>query len=155
MIEMRVEFSEKTLVALKGAGWVEGREIETRRIEQLLKEEGYTVFPSVVTFLSEFGNLLIEFQDVNNMLENERFHFNVDKACESVFSSWILEVYAGRVNSQLCIIGQAAREHLVLTMDVSGRVFGGFDDLLYFLGDSGPAAIERLVCGGDKPVKIP
>ncbi len=85
----------------------------------------------------------------------DTFHFKAREAAGDVDVSWVLQNYAQRIgNPTLCVIGQAYTDHLLLFMDDTGQVYGGFDDYLCWLASSGEAAIEAI-CQSQPVQEIP
>ena len=62
--------------------------------------------------------------------------------------------YSHRVGKKLCSVGEASDAYMILAMSSDGEVFGGFDDFLCYIGNSGDDAIEAL-CSGREVQKIP
>lgn len=127
------------------AGWFNGRHIDTSEYEKMLRSEGYHVFPAVTEFLSQFGGLYFENPDAQPPAP-EDWHFDVKAAVKHAFPT-NLYLYGRRLGDEVCLIGEASRDHLVLMMDGSGRVFGGYDQVLLYIGSSGLDSIIAL-CEG-------
>jgi hypothetical protein len=119
---------------LKKLEWTPNRKINIDPIKNHLIDKGYFWFEKVNVFLEEFV-----------FLKTEQMHFDVLKAERDIDSSWILKEYSQRLeNVELCIIGQAYNDHLTLFMDSFGKIYGGYDESLYFIGDSYEIAIENI-----------
>lgn len=137
------KFSQPIEKILLDSGWTSDREIDTSHFKNIAIQEGYDWFPSVSAFLSEFGNLRIDFVSRNG--NKDTMHFDMVKACQDVDNSWVLDDYAKRVgSSKLCVVGQVHTDHMTLFMSDVGAVFGGFDDTLVFFGETGGQAIENI-----------
>jgi len=125
------------------SSWRKGRKIDTSLFKEILVKEGYDWFPSVENFLSEFGNLRLVFLSSNG--KKDSLHFDVIKTANDIDVRWITEDYSKRIESEnFCIIGQAFSDHMTLFMDGQGRVYGGFDDQLFSVGENGLDAIQHI-----------
>jgi hypothetical protein len=145
-------FSASTYAVLTKAGWHPGRRVITLGYRLSLSVEGYPWFPAVEQFLQAFGGLQVSFSGAGS---KDTFHFHARKAAGDVDSSWVRQNYAQRLgNPTLCVIGQAYVNHLLLFMDDTGKVYGGYDNYLCFLASSGEAAIE-LICQCQPVQEIP
>lgn len=134
------------------AGWQPRRSIITLAYRLRLFTEGYSWFPAVEQFLQEFGGLQIKFPTEHG---SDTLHFNASQAASGVYSDWALNNYAQRIgNGKLSVIGQAYSDHMTLYMTNTGEVYGGFDDFLCFIAESGKAAIE-VICQGLPIQEIP
>ena len=63
--------------------------------------------------------------------------------------AWDVGLYRQKLGDLACLIGEADHGYLLLAMTARGYVYGGFDETLWHLGDSGEEAIETL-CSGRK-----
>lgn len=142
-------FSASALAFLSQAGWYAGRTTGTLSYQLCLAAEGYAWFPSVAAFLGEFGGLTLTFPRYNG---HDTLHFNVCQASAGVDPGWVLDDYAPRIgNPRLCVIGAAYSNHLLLFMDDAGRVYGGYDEFLCEVANSGQEAIDALVANYKLP----
>lgn len=142
-------FSAATQRVLTGAGWQPGRSVATLRYRLALFLDGYPWFPAVQTFLSEFGGLRITFP---RYAGTDTLHFNAAEATAGVDGYWVQENYAQRLGTnRLCVIGAAYGSYLLLFMSDAGKVYGGYDDILCWIADSGEDAIEAIC--QNKPVQ--
>jgi len=145
-------FTQKVYRKLVESSWHEGRKIDTSLFKLVNLKDGYTWTEKVREFLEEFGNLRIDIHREGT--GPDFFHFDAVKAANDVDPSWIKKNYSERLNGdQLCVIGQAFSNHLTLMMAEDGKVYGGYDDFLTFLGDTGYQAIENI-CKGEKGSEI-
>ena len=143
-------FSLSTLTYLTLASWEVGRKVPTIKCRAYLSEEGYSWFPKVATFLEEFGDLLIKYKDKAGA---SVLTFDACYASSRYDSRWVTEEYAQRLGcSQLCPIGELSG-HMLLFMDDFGRVYGGYDDILCFFGNSGVEAIEVICSNQDAAIR--
>jgi hypothetical protein len=145
------QFVEPINNLLHEAGWDSDRSINIDLFKRKLEEDGYVLSLAVKDFLKEFGGLKIAFGRYDS---TDHFHFDVITAVEGIHPAWIHQDYSIRLNNHnLCIIGQAYSNHLTLVMDDDGKVYGGFDDELFFIANSGREAIVNI-CLDRKPEKI-
>ncbi|MBF9142692.1 SUKH-3 domain-containing protein [Hymenobacter properus] len=136
-------FSPSTLAYLTQAGWEVGRKEWTIKYRAFLSGEGYDWFPAVADFLAEFGDLLIRFKREDG--SSDTIDLDACNASSGFDSRWVTEDYTRRIGqTKFCAIGQAYSNHMLLFMDEAGRVYGGFDDFLCFIGNSGAEAIEVI-----------
>jgi hypothetical protein len=145
-------FSPATLSYLTKAGWYAGRKVSLIKYRAYLDGEGYAWFPAVATFLEEFGELRIKFE---RRKQFETLDLTACEASDNFDSQWVKKDYAQRIGrTQFCVIGQAYGAHLLLFMDDTGQVYGGFDDFLCVIGSSGQNAIEAI-CSNRPVNEIP
>jgi len=138
-----VSFSRKVRKYLENAGWNENRIINIDTFKNSLLENKYHFFKSTENFLQRFGYLHIVYP-INIETESD-LHFDVIQAINEIDPLWGQKNYYKRLgNRNICIIGQAHSDHLTLFMDDLGAVYGGFDDFLCFIANSGEEAIEAI-----------
>jgi SUKH-3 immunity protein len=143
-------FSSPTISLLRRAGWREGRTISTAHWEALLKSAGNPVSPVIIGFLTEYGGLTVEHP--HKKLPNQRDYFSINPSRAArlfAIDGDGLQDYNDWSGHQLCAIGTAARDNALLMMTSEGNVFSAVDDLLFWLGTTGVAAIELMCTGGD------
>jgi hypothetical protein len=139
-------FSPSTVAYLTKAGWYAGRKVSIIKYRAYLSGEGYTWFLKVADFLEEFGDLVIQYEDTAGV---SVLTFDACYASARYDSRWVTDEYAQRLGrSQLCIIGELSG-HMLLFMNDLGQVYGGYDDILCFFGNSGIEAIE-VICSDQK-----
>lgn len=138
------EFNRKAEKYLIKAGWYAGRSINITKISSKSRQEGYMLSAVVESFLKQFGLLHIKFLRSDN--STDEMHFDAVKASGGISSEWIKEDYFKRLNNKrLCPIGNAFSNHLTLMMDDEGAVYGGYDDYLCLIAESGEQAIQQFV----------
>lgn len=147
-------FSSETEVFLKKAGWRKGRAVNIDDYIHVFENETFTIPESVINFLREFGGLTVMHPHAKVPGAMDFFTFNVNKAIQDHDHLWVKEDYSKRVGKTLCIIGQAFRDYMVLSMSDDGEVYAGFDEFLVHVGSSGDQAIENL-CLGKELKEIP
>ncbi|MDM8522151.1 SUKH-3 domain-containing protein [Desulfococcaceae bacterium HSG8] len=118
------------------------RKLEISHFRRALREEGFYMPERVAMFLKSFGELEIK------QANSDYFHFDVIKAVSGVDPDWVKEYYREQTHEELCIIGEAFNEYMVLCMSSAGSVYAGFDDTLVYVGASGEEAVEALLCSG-------
>jgi hypothetical protein len=135
-------FSNKVQEYLKISGWTPARQIHIKNIKYVLSEN-YNVSEKIIQFLTSFYLLDIKF--LSPLSEQmDRIHFDVDKVIKDFDYLWVQEDYKFRTNSNLCPIGQVFSDHMTLLMDEYGKVYGGYDDLLIYIAETGEEAIEAI-----------
>lgn len=152
-IMMNTEFNSDTLTVLKNGGWFPGRNIDQSQIEQKIKNNGYYAFKAVLDFLSEFEGLSFKFLNRKNNRPDD-FNFKLDRVLEIEVPEKLVEDYMPRTNEKLCVIGTCCREHFVLMLSDTGKMYGAYDDYLVLFGESTASALNAIVCGHEL-VKIP
>jgi len=130
----------------KWAGWPEGRRIDPTGMLAALRAAGYPTPPAVREFLSRFGGLSFTNPKGRPPAASD-WHFDVYRTVEWAVPGKVSGYYGARAGAELCPVGGAAADHLLLMMDRTGRVFGGYDEFFVALGRSGAAAIENLAQG--------
>jgi len=95
--------------------------------------------------LSHFGGLIIPYKNLAQ--QDDTLDFLADEAVQGLgghaLRSYEEIVAAGR----LCPIGHYAFGSCLLLMTSAGKVYGGQDLILYYVGESGQHAIENIVTG--------
>lgn len=133
-----MNMSNETIKILRNSGWYEGRNIDTKEIEENLEKLGFTIYPEVKKFLSEFGNLVIE-DTINDETHNTGVKFRSQGAFKAE------EKYA---QENLVPVGFIDSDNLVLFVSESGKVYCSTGKL----GDNAKEAWESLIGGsGFKP----
>jgi len=130
---------------LEKAGWHEGRKLNYEYISEMVGTEGYAQMPNVISFLQEFLDIKILFKNKRNGLKNDDINFSFKEATNLVVPERINEDYAQRIGKEICLIGSAYREHMVLMMSNDGFVYAGYDNFLCKVADSGNEAIKSII----------
>lgn len=135
-------FSNKVTKILQDGGWSENRVVDTGKFEEALKKEGFQVFPSVINFLKGFGGL--RFNDPGaEPPAVSNFHFVAEESAGGQ-APYVKKHYSSVLGAELCVVGEAADNYMLLMMDERGRFFAGYEDEFMYLGDSVVEAIEAL-----------
>lgn len=145
-------FSKQVEGFLTTAGWHTGRKIDTDALIKHLEQKGCIVSAVIESFLKEFGQLKIDFLLPNGNIDH--LHFDAIKAVNDINPIWVEEYSKRLKNESLCVIGQAYSNHLTLLINYSGQIYGGYDDNLYFIGESGEEAIQAI-CLNYKLTEVP
>lgn len=138
-------FSETTITALKKAGWYEGRRRVASFDIALLTRKGYPLFPCVVAFLEEFGDLRIPYvrKLAGGYLREYLLRLDIPGKIDDVPPDSVAEWGLG-LGRPLCFIGAADEWYTTVVMDDTGAVYELRDDGLYLAGKSGEEAIETF-----------
>jgi hypothetical protein len=150
---MNYKIKDNVKDILLKAGWNENRKLDKNRLEQLIIQNGYDILPKVLDFLMVFEGIVIRFINLKNGISDD-ITIDFVKATQLESSDRIFQDYQLRIRRKLCIIGTAYREHFVLIMDEDGKVYGGYDNYLVKIADTGIGAIESIV-NNEKFIEIP
>lgn len=138
-------FSPQIHKLLTKSGWNPQRSIETDGIENWLRRNGYVLFPKVREFLSEFGNLVVEYTQSGKQYE---LRLNASSVAGDLVQAQAAELYSSNTNIEFCPIGENTLTGEFLLMDRDGNVYGAFDEFLRLLGRSGEEGIENILTQG-------
>lgn len=130
---------------LEKSGWHVGRKIDKTLIIQYIVNEGYPVLEKVIDFLEMVWDLTIHFENKRNGLKKDDISFLFEKATHLEVPERVNKDYSLRIGKKLCLIGSVYRDHMVLMMADDNTVYGGYDDFLCKIGDSGMDAIEAII----------
>lgn len=147
-------FSPATQSQLQRAGWSERRRFDVASYRQALEDEVFSVFEVVVEFLESFGGLRVFYPDPAGARGWLVLHFDVPEALQHIDRETVF-AYEDRIAQPLCVVGSSDNGRTTLMMDDAGRVYGGAEKRLTFLGQSGPQAIEALCSGASPLAEIP
>lgn len=145
-VPMMQEISSRALSFLSRVGWNEFRIVDTRAYEKANEKAGFYANKQAVRFLSSFGGLRLDFPHAQAPDLSDSFHFDAETAASEI-DPLALSEYEERLGKRLTVIGQAHSAHMTLCMDNEGGVYGGYEDYLARLGDTGVEAINNL-CDG-------
>jgi len=116
---------------LEKAGWYEGRCIDIKKMLELLKERGFEIFPPVINFLNEFGNLHLQTptyhcEETIVKYGFPRFHKHttdvIDKMGDAGNRRMVVP-YEDIAGENLVIVGLIHNRHLALMIGESGKVY--------------------------------
>ena len=138
-------FSEKTAICLRLAGWSPTREVPLGIYETAFAEENLTIPTKVQSFLRHFGGLIIPYKNLAQ--QDDTIDFLAEEAVQGLGNQQLRSYDALVGGGHLCPIGHYAFGSCLLLMSSTGNVYGGQDMILYFVGNSGPQALENLVTG--------
>ncbi|MBT1699243.1 SUKH-3 domain-containing protein [Fulvivirgaceae bacterium PWU4] len=137
------KFSDTTQKALSESGWQEDRKIDIQSFKFDLVKEGYPWFGKVESFLQAFGGLNVKF--LRSDRSQDFFQFDPSRAVQDIDVRWVKDDYSKRLqNINLCVVGQAFGGHMTLLISEDGKMYGGYDDNLYLIGNDGSEAIENI-----------
>lgn len=139
------KLSDKTKEILKGQGWSESRDVDPGVYVRVLEAEGYPVHPCVQEFLRSFASIRAFFTTPEG--EDNDFFLDPVEAVDFIYMERVAEDYSPRVGLPLCVIGLYHHNNMVLMMDSGGAVYGGYDETLMHIADSGVEAVEAMVSG--------
>lgn len=119
--------TQKTIEALKEAGWYPGRKINTKQMEDYLISVGYKVFPAATAFLEEFGMLELNVLNKRAQISGigsayKRHHTNPEKAIGGYYKEGSfkqVEKYAGE---KVIPVGEICNEGLMLFVTETGKI---------------------------------
>lgn len=145
--------SQQTKEILLKSGWFQGRNIDTTYFEKGLTDEGYLLSSQVVSFLKEFGGLVVDHPHHAVSNEMAQFQLNPLRATEGIYREKV-ECYEKRDGEGLVTVGEAYNEHMVILMSSTGKVLAAYDDVLILLGLDPLGALEAL-CESKETPSIP
>ncbi len=131
---------------ISDAGWYEGRLFDISEYEQLLKKCGYILNSTALKFLSEYGGLRVEYTRKTDIIEEERFGFDVKIAIKNFNTSYLPD-YEKACEKELCAIGTSECDNMILLMSQSGSFFAAMDDTFLLLGRDHKEGIQNLYEG--------
>ncbi|MBO9702124.1 MAG: SUKH-3 domain-containing protein [Sporocytophaga sp.] len=134
----------EVLQILSNGGWTPERRLDKNVIIKMIEKENYDAFPKVVEFLQSFEGLSFKFLNKRSLKE-DNFDFCFDRSIELEVPERLNEDYEPRIGKKLCLIGTAYRDYMVLMMAEDGFVYGGYDNFLVEIADSGIKAIEGII----------
>jgi len=128
----------------KNGGWFPGRNVRNQNLEEKIASEGFLVFDKVLEFLSEFEGLSFSFFNKRNKSMDD-FSFVLDRVLEIEFPEKVVKRYMPRIGEKLSVIGTCYREHFVLFLSDSGKMYGAYDHYLTLMGENAYVAINNIV----------
>lgn len=138
-------FSGAAAEYLRKAGWTPTRTLPTRVYEEASKAEGRSLLPKAKQFLSKFGGLIIQYSPKSG--QADVLAFLAERTIHAMDGSG-LECFEELIGvSPLCPIGHYQFGTCILFMDKRGYVFGGSDETITLVGQTGEQAIENILTG--------
>jgi SUKH-3 immunity protein len=138
-------FSRGTVVLLVKSGWSREHRGPVDLYEAAYRKEGLEFVRVAKRFLDRFGGLTIHYKTKTR--QEDVLDFRAERAAlgsgEGALAGY--EELAGE--RPLCPIGSYFLGHNMLLMDRKGRVFGGTEWSILFIGKSGEEAIEKILTG--------
>lgn len=129
-----MKLAETTKQMLIQAGWQPEEQVDISHAVHFLEGMGYEVPKNVKEALSHFGGKVFEVKHPAGYME--RFHFCPDIAAGDYYEKEDFEEFEDLVKESLFIIGQAYREHVILLISESGKIFGKNGGHLCKIGDT-------------------
>ncbi|HUY88504.1 MAG TPA: SUKH-3 domain-containing protein [Pirellulales bacterium] len=146
-------FPTATVSRLRKAGWTPKRVVATSLYEHAYDSEQIRFLPKTKQFLRQFGGLIIPY--LTKSRQEDVLEFLADRAVQGLGGSGI-EVFEELIGTvPLCPIGHYLFGTCILFMDCQGRVFGGSDETVTFVGESGEEAIGNILTGVEGEVLEP
>jgi hypothetical protein len=135
------------------AGWKPGREISTRVYEDAYRSEGRSLLPKAKEFLRGFGGLIIRYP--TKAKGTDVLAFLADREVRAMDGSGVqcFEELIGV--APLCPIGHYQFGTCILFMDKRGYVFGGSDETISLIGQTGDEAVGNILTGVESLVLEP
>lgn len=138
------------LLYLRKAGWTPQRAVPTAMYEQAYESEGVPFLPRTKQFLRAFGGLIIRYE--TKARQEDVLEFFAERAVQGMGGRG-LEDFQERIGvAPLCPIGHYLFGTCMLFMDNGGRVLGGSDETVTFIGETGEEAIGNILTGVDSAV---
>lgn len=146
-----MNFSKKTLVALKQAGWHEDYRFEPSNFIEILKGSDFIVSDAAVRFLTYYGNLIIEcdgYYFINGMNT-----LAIDKLSTIIWPKLTpiiapnSKVFLNATGIECCLVGRCRNEEMALYIDEHGKFYSMDSDACYLVGETVEEAFENLIHG--------
>ncbi len=143
-----MNFSEKTLVALKKAGWHEAYRFDAGNYIRILESYQYEVSDAVRQFLTKFGGLMIEYFErySDGTIGNRRARFRIDVSpdiARNVFPD--AREHREFLGSGVCIVGLCSDLEMGLFMDGDGKLYTEDDDGFYLVGQTIEEGFDNII----------
>lgn len=143
---MSFSFSEKLQTLLEQAGWTAKRKVDLSSLLPLLQNEGYAVSSPLQSFLESFDQLIWPIPAYALRNELDECKFNANEAIAQIDRHQV-DLYEQVVKENLIPIGLVYRDHMVLLLSTTGKIYGGFDQLLVKFGNSIEESLEAIYFG--------
>jgi hypothetical protein len=137
--------SQETEILLKKAGWSENRLVDTSEYERHLKKIGYSVFPSAIQFLQQFGCLQVSRKATD--ADQKCYRLLVDPLqLTRYYSRKDIAEFEEALGHPLCPIALALNGTVAIVMDERGGIYSIEELVLFHVADTIPDAIRILCC---------
>lgn len=137
--------SQETEILLKKAGWSENRLVDTSEYERHLKKIGYSVFPSAIQFLQQFGCLQVSRKATD--ADQKYYRLLVDPLqLTRYYSRKDIAEFEEALGHPLCPIALALNGTVAIVMDERGGIYSIEELVLFHVADTIPDAIRILCC---------
>lgn len=139
-------FSAQVEDTLRRAGWYSGRQVRNlvdAWRAQLLRSDGFEMFPSAERALLEFGGLKIDQQGTGQTCARESFALDPTVA---LYENDRFGDFVAVLNTRLYPLGEAVGGHYFLTIGENERVYLLMQNV-ELLGNNIDEALENLIVG--------
>jgi hypothetical protein len=135
--------------SLRRAGWKPTRSVRTSICEEAYAHEGLQLLPKPKAFLRKFGGLVIPY--VTKSQQQDVLDFLAERAIRGM-KHGIKGFEKLLVTAPLCPVGHYLFGTCILLMDRKGQIFGGSDETLTRVGNTGEKAISNILGGIDAEI---
>ena len=135
---------------LRKAGWTPKRVVPTAMYEQAYESEGVPFLSKTKEFLSAFGGLIVCYETKSR--QEDVLEFLAERAVQGMGGSGLKGFEELIRVAPLCPIGHYLSGTCMLFMDTRGHVFGGSDETVTFIGETGEDAIGNILTGAESKV---
>jgi hypothetical protein len=141
---------ESVIPLLRGAGWEPGRVVSVGPYIAAYRAEKIPWTNQVEEFLTEFGDLIIEYP--TRFERKDVLEFCAQRAAQGIGPDGLkgFEELSGR--QSLCPLGHYQSGTCLLLMAAKGDVLGGTDEVLTLIGNTGKNAIGNILTGAEPQV---
>lgn len=143
---MALGFHPVSVRCLREAGWHPERRIDVSECERAMERHGVRLQESARRFLETFGKLELRYSKRGLSGLEGACHFHADVAVLRIDSE-LLDEYQQFLDCKLSVVGACSDGETVLLMDEKGAVYGGIEETLFVLGQTGVDAINALCMG--------
>jgi hypothetical protein len=133
-------FSAKTASILAAAGWNENTTTDISAYVRQLEQKGSIVFPTVRTFLRNFGRVVLRRPNPHDVRIIGWLDLRVERTL--LYELWRLESVSEALEVPVLPIGED-NNAIIYAMDEEEKVCGFHYPTVFFIGDSGEQAIEH------------
>lgn len=133
-----------SLITLASAyGAIEHKDINLPQCQQTLISLGYTLFAGFNEFVQQYGGISGYHADISAI---KTFYIDPEKASQTLYQEQVA-LYQQQTDCLLIPVGECSNGYIVLLYGSDGKLYGGFDELLYLFGDDIHSAFDCLING--------
>ena len=136
-------FAPAVVTRLHQQGWNEDRQIDISSYLAALESEGLEVSDAARAFLRSFGGLTFTFPHKRVPNETDTLRIDPVDAASEACMGWFA-AYSEQVGASLCPLGFVHSGYMTLLIDPCGRLYAGFDDTFFLVGESPEEAMEQI-----------